>query len=126
MPAFTSTLPEATPRLIDDRGAELERCLDLVDACGRHANGKEAAAAEQRHRKAEWLLALEKLNFTDAGRASKGRLNAAPSDAFDSAKMPTPIAGSVERVRGADAARRDDQARRIREAVATECSGAAR
>ena len=37
----------------------------------------------------------EKLNFTDAGRASNGRLNAAPSEAFESAKMPTSIAGNV-------------------------------
>ena len=35
MPALTSTLPEATPRLIDDRGAELERRFDLVDAARR-------------------------------------------------------------------------------------------
>jgi hypothetical protein len=37
----------------------------------------------------------EKLNFTDAGVASKGRLNPAPSERFFSAKTPTARAGSV-------------------------------
>ena len=41
----------------DDGGAELERGFDLVHAARRHADGEEAAAAEQRNGDAERMLA---------------------------------------------------------------------
>ena len=63
MPAFTSTLPDATPRLIAIAGAELERGLDLVDAARGDADREEPAAAEQRDGEAERMLALREVEL---------------------------------------------------------------
>ena len=41
------------------------------------------------------MLALRKVELTDAGVASKGRLKPAPSERFFSETTPTSIAGSV-------------------------------
>ena len=84
----------------------------------RYADGEEAAAAEQRDGDAERMLALEKLNLTDAGGESNGRLKPAPSEAFVEREDADADRGQVERVGGADAARRHREPRRIGEAVA--------
>ncbi len=79
-----------------DRGAELERRLDLVDAARADTPmAKKPPPPSSDTVRLNGCSRVEKLNLTETGFESNGRLNAAPSEAFDSAKMPTPIEGSV-------------------------------
>ena len=61
---------------------------------------------------------FEKLNFTDAGFASNGRLNAAPSDDIGQREDADVDRRQRQRIGRADAARRDGQPRRIGKPVA--------
>ena len=69
--------------------------FDLVDTLRRDADGEETAPPSSDTVKLNGCSRVEKLKRTETGFESNGRLKAAPSDAFDSAKMPTPMAGSV-------------------------------
>ena len=76
------------------RRAELERRLDLA---ARPAvpmpMAKNPPPPSSETVRLNGCSRSEKLNLTDAGRESNGRLKPAPSEAFFSAKMPTSIAG---------------------------------
>ena len=102
----------------DDGGAELERRLDLVHAARRYADGEEAAAAEQRNGDAERMLARREVELDRRRPRVERKVERGAQRSVGEREYAHPDRGKVERIRGAESARRHAEAGRIGETVA--------
>ena len=102
----------------DDGGAELERCLDLVHAARRYADGEETAAAEQRNGDAERMFASREVELDRRRPRVERKVERSAQRSVGEREYAHPDRGKVQRIGGAESARRHDESRRIGETVA--------